>query len=287
MPPTLDPTRVRGALLGAAIGDALGMPLEGLSHQNVRTYYRGIRDFRADEKRGDLQAGEWTGRTQALLALLEARQMPFSSLALRRGDAALPPAGVVITAAGALGVLWAVDEWMPEMAAQRVRRAFAGVPAPLAAAFGHALAVRVMLRADPGSFEGRSFVEQVAEATAWAEQWFQADTRCSERLALLAPNLDQFPLDLQDLAGGTGAAADEAWPFAVAMAARQPGLVEATMLSAINVGGDAPTVGACLGTLLGALHGADCFPPRWRTEVADAGSIAAAADGCTGPRAMA
>ena len=45
----MDRDKVRGALLGTAVGDALGMPVEGLSHQNVRTYYKGIKGYRADE----------------------------------------------------------------------------------------------------------------------------------------------------------------------------------------------------------------------------------------------
>src|SRR5690606_15821429 len=35
--------RALGALLGAAVGDALGMPVDGLSHQNVRLYYKGVK----------------------------------------------------------------------------------------------------------------------------------------------------------------------------------------------------------------------------------------------------
>ena len=42
---------ILGALLGTAVGDALGMPIEGLSHQNVRTYYKGIKEYRDDDQR--------------------------------------------------------------------------------------------------------------------------------------------------------------------------------------------------------------------------------------------
>lgn len=37
--------RVRGCMLGLAIGDALGAPLEGLSVQQVRSYYGQVEDF--------------------------------------------------------------------------------------------------------------------------------------------------------------------------------------------------------------------------------------------------
>ena len=54
------------------MGDALGMPVEGLSHQNVRTYYKGIKEPRADEKRQDLGVGQWTADTQRARALARA-----------------------------------------------------------------------------------------------------------------------------------------------------------------------------------------------------------------------
>ena len=66
----LDPDRVLGTLLGTAVGDALGMPIDGLSHQNVRTYYKGIKAYRADEHRRDLGAGQWTALTQRMFALV-------------------------------------------------------------------------------------------------------------------------------------------------------------------------------------------------------------------------
>src|SRR5690606_4205463 len=61
--------RALGALLGAAGGDALGMPVDGLSHQNVRLYYKGGRGHTADEERRDLGAGPGTAHTRHLRAL--------------------------------------------------------------------------------------------------------------------------------------------------------------------------------------------------------------------------
>ena len=37
--------RVRGCLLGMAVGDALGAPLEGLSSQQIRTHYGRVRNY--------------------------------------------------------------------------------------------------------------------------------------------------------------------------------------------------------------------------------------------------
>src|SRR5690554_4008844 len=61
--------KIVGTLMGTAVGDALGMPVEGMSHVNVRMYYKGIKGYRGDEQRGGLNAGQWTDDTQMSFAL--------------------------------------------------------------------------------------------------------------------------------------------------------------------------------------------------------------------------
>jgi ADP-ribosylglycohydrolase len=55
------------------------------------------------------------------------------------------------------------------------------------------------------------------------------------------------------------------------MVARRAHLLENTLLSGINVGGDADTTGAMMGAMLGALHGWAAFPSEWQKglEAAD------------------
>ena len=45
MPQSIPPERARGCLLGLAVGDALGAPLEGLSAQQVRAHYGQVVDY--------------------------------------------------------------------------------------------------------------------------------------------------------------------------------------------------------------------------------------------------
>ena len=303
----IDPDRIRGGLLGAAVGDALGMPVEGLSHQNVRTYYKGVKGLRGDEKREDLGSGQWTGRTQRLFALARALAETDEPRALaqrygeelvalrpvaRRWDPATRaaverlaeqreepseetgPATVgAAVAAAPLGVWWA-DEAATREDLLALLAASLGVahpqPEALAAAFGQAFAVRYLIERDPDALEGGAFLQGVTEATAWADdQLGVPGAGPAARLRTLQAHLGAFPLDLQDLCGGTGPAADEAWPFAVAMVARNPALLEATLLPAVNVGGDAASVGALVGALLGALHGWEAFPADWREGLED------------------
>jgi ADP-ribosylglycohydrolase len=315
--------KIKGALLGTAIGDALGMPVEGLSHQNVRTYYKGIKEYRDDEYHEDLAAGQWTDDTQFTFALVRAmterpgddwpllaeqvaeayvalrdearRWGPTSTAAIDRlaegapwsesGDDAEPTNGAAMRAAP-LGAWWAASEASKEEAFDLIRPILAIThrhPASLAAGFGQAFAVRQALRHTADTLEQDPFWRALIDMTAWSEQRLHhlghpLDTSCADRLRALTDHLDEFPLDLQEYCGDTSIRADESWAFAVAMFARNPALQEATLLSAINVGGDADTVGAMVGALLGGLNGWQGFPDDWRERLEDADRLEAEAD---------
>ncbi|GBD01376.1 ADP-ribosyl-[dinitrogen reductase] glycohydrolase [bacterium HR18] len=303
--------RMLGALLGTAIGDALGMPVEGLSHDNVRRYYRGIKQYEPDRYRGDLQAGQWTDDTQFTFTLvhvltewLEANEHPkrfdaalgerlaaayvaqlpqarrwgpTSRAAVARlmqgaawnasGDACQPTNGAAMRAAP-LGLWWAATGASPQEALAFIYPILAIThrhPTALVAGFGQAFAVAEVLRTPPNAFATHLFWQHLLQLTTWAESALgDVSAACSRRLRLLQPHLHDVPLDLQDLCNGTGTQADESWPFAVAMFVRNPDLIEATLLSAINVGGDTDTIGAMVGALLGARHGWSAFPESWR-----------------------
>ncbi len=60
--------KFRGAVLGFAIGDALGMPVEGMKIEEIRSIYGRVVDF-VDSPLGDLKAGEWTDDTEQMIAL--------------------------------------------------------------------------------------------------------------------------------------------------------------------------------------------------------------------------
>ncbi len=276
-----------GTLLGSAVGDALGMPIDGLSHQNVRTYYKGIKAYRDDEHRRDLSAGQWTGHTQRLFALTRALASGLDDLPARCAEelAAFPlrrpsdhetASSDAATMAAPLGLVAASTGTAPvDLVVTALGDRYD--PVALAAAAAQADAVARLLTAEHATLDGPAFFESVTDATVQAEARLGAPPAVSTRLRRLADHLDAFPLDLQDLCNGTGAGPDEAPPFALAMLARNPTLLEATMLPAINVGGAASTVGALLGALLGALHGWAAFPAVWREQLEEASRLEAEA----------
>lgn len=307
---SLSTDRILGSLLGTAVGDALGMPIEGRSHTNVRTYYKGIKKYRDDEQRGDLKAGQWTDDTQFTFALArviaeqptpatwpdavaeqylalrdDARRWgPTTSAAIDRladgvsptasGVAERPTNGAAMRAVP-LGLWWAATDadrdaaWEAVLPVLQVTHRH---PVALCAGWGQAAAVCFAGRTAPATFNRDAFWDHLVESTAWAEGQLDAEPHLSDRLRHVAPHLDDFPLDLRDACGGVGARADESWPFACAMMARRPRLLENTLLSGINVGGDADTTGAMMGALLGALHGWSAFPASWKSglEAVDA-----------------
>ncbi len=62
--------KFRNCILGLAVGDALGMPVEGLSPENIKQLYGEVRDF-LPSPYGDLDAGEWTDDTEQMIVLAE------------------------------------------------------------------------------------------------------------------------------------------------------------------------------------------------------------------------
>ncbi len=288
--------RLVATILGSALGDALGMPVEGLSHQNVRTYYKGIKEMRADEKRGDLEAGQWTADTQRARALTralatgapdspeEVRAAFVATLpgadAFRRG-AVTSPSSAGAACAAPLGVQ-ARLRGLKDLASVRwaglLLQSVDAHPAAHVAAAAQVAALRTCLGKDPDALAGPEIVAAARSAAVDGEKLLGTDDRVSARLGRVAGRLDDYPLDLQDVCAGTGSAADEAFPFAVAMVARSPALVESTLLAAVNVGGDASAVGACVGALLGAIHGLDPFPDAWLDALEDADVLRAEAE---------
>lgn len=103
MPVTTRVDRVRGCLLGLAIGDALGAPLEGLSPQQIRAHYQVVTDFVDGSKAWKKKPYRWrlpglyTDDTQQALALadvlLEAGHVDVERLAAIYVELATPDLG--------------------------------------------------------------------------------------------------------------------------------------------------------------------------------------------------
>ncbi len=233
--------RTRGALLGLAVGEALGRPIDKMSHQNVRTYFKGIKGYVGHE-RTDVEAGAIGPIAAGLVGYVGAGRDTLAD------DL---PKGAHSIAGGTAAVLY--DD--PHRRASALNTL-------------HAAALRYAIESIPDAFDADLFWMHLEESAR--------DTDAADPLASVRDARDFFPLDLADACGGTDTA-ESAWLFGVAMFARNPKLVEATLLSAVNVGGWASIVGATAGSLLGALNGWSAFPAEWRDGLTQSDDLRALA----------
>jgi ADP-ribosyl-[dinitrogen reductase] hydrolase len=284
--------RAVGCLLGVACGDALGRPVEGLPSRAIRARFGRLTEMRGDGVHG-LPAGSVTD--DAALTLRVARSCAdcggydATDLAARFVDwYAGDPVGVGSLTAEVLERVRAVDAADAAVAA---REAAAGVHAArpegrnagngsLMRCAPHGLAV-----ADP---------DRLAEVAADASALTHADPRCTEACVALTGVVAAFlagadPAAALDRALRTAAdrdAPDEVRTVLSVATDREmatlsttgyvvhtletglhdaltAGSLEEAVVTAVNRGGDADTVGAVAGAVAGARFGAAGVPGRW------------------------
>jgi ADP-ribosyl-[dinitrogen reductase] hydrolase len=290
--------RCRGALLGLAVGDALGAPLEGADPDTAaRAVARGLEMSGG----GRWAPGEWTDDTALALALAESiveqGLLDAEDLAQRYIQwAKVDGKGIGRTTRGAL-----VDARGAEDARVRARRHYARMR--FAAGNG------TVMRATPIALAARTLAEAVEVARRDAELT-HADpiagvTSAALCAALLAIRAEADPLaaasaqavdhprlghalaavragehaELATLAAGPEAGA--CWTtLAVALYALTTfDDYEAGVSWTIGLGGDVDTNAAVTGALFGCRHGQRAIPNRWLATLHDHERITRAADG--------
>lgn len=280
------PERLRGALLGSALGDAVGAPFEG-----------GSRVTRAQVEAWLGAAGEmrWTDDTHMALTLgevlrdgggtLDSQQLgdAFATAYAAqpwRGYGAGPPQVFALAARGvpyveAAGSLFGGSGSFGNGAAMRVTPVALVAGTDLDHAARLAATQACVTHTHPEAVDAAVFV-----ATAVCALADVGDDVRSPR-STLAAAIDRLPPgalraavrevldtrqtdeDVTAIAGrvGTGVAARESVPAAVAalLAGRD---VRSTLMAAVCLGGDTDTIAAMAGAMAGALYGASDIPER-------------------------
>ncbi len=288
--------RARGALIGLAVGDALGGPLEFTSPAEARARHGG----RVTEMVGGgwlhLRPGQTTDDTAMALAL--ARSLDECGTydeadALKRYLAwrASSPPDIGITVAAVLGAAAAGEP--PRVAAERFHRESGGRSAGNGSLMRIApVAVRFAREPDAMADVARreSTLLHFDPLAADACEWF-----CARLAGLLldgpeaaSPASDGFdPRIGETVALDRAAAGARAEPLGgfvlaalgvAAAAVASAESFEEALVWAINLGGDADTNGAIAGALLGARFGEDAIPERWRSVVEEADELGALAE---------
>jgi ADP-ribosyl-[dinitrogen reductase] hydrolase len=259
MDATLD--RSVAALLGLAIGDALGAPVEG----EPRDSYPPIRDFRAGGPHG-LAAGEWTDDTAMAICLAESllarggvdgRDLMARFLRwYRDGENACTGRAVGISAKTRLTIETFAQSG--RLAAREAANAGNGCIMRLAP-------VAIFHHRDPAAAR-RAAMRQAAVTHAAAEAVAAAGAFAELLVAALATG---------DARAATQAVATKA-RAEISSAPRARDTLEAALwslsraddfetavIAAVNLGGDTDTIGAVTGQVAGAVFGTAAIPHRW------------------------
>jgi len=282
--------RFIGALLGTAFGDALGAPVEGLDRETIRSRFGQVRDFLP----GPRGAGHYTDDTQMALALARSllrcggvdgadcarsyavhfdpsRGYGRSAAEVLRalGDGAdYRHTGTFFFSEGSYGNGAAMRIaplgllYEPELLQRRREDVFEAIrcthvhPEAVDGAMVQALAVSWMARENALQARHGSLPEMLAGA---------CETGSLRRALTTVADLLERDASDEEAAGalGTGVASVESVPLASFLALRCIDDPESALVRAVAMGGDADTIGAMTGAMLGARHGWRSFPSRW------------------------
>jgi ADP-ribosylglycohydrolase len=314
--PVID--RFRGVLLGAAIGDALGRPVEGLSPARIRTRHGELRDFVPAAGWAGGPAGTFTDDTQITLwtarALLDAGDYHparfaatlvdrFGSIrgvgeATRRAIVRLSEgkpwwrAGTPSAGNGAamrtapFGLAFGDDVAALRCETARNEVVTHGDRLAVASGIVQAYAVARLVRTVPGTLDRAEFIAELVAVLGDLDDAGGVERRkgANQHKVRLADRIaelaDMVDLDPADAFARTqnGAYVLESLPAALWSFLSRPDSPEEAIVVAVNGGYDADTVASMTGALAGAYHGEAGLPGRWLDDLEAAGEIRMIAD---------
>jgi len=297
-------SRFRGCILGLVVGDALGMPWEFMSPQEIHDFWNG-EDFARGRAQPDLESGQYTDDTMSMRCLLESlascRGLDIDDFQnrliewYRSGDLR----GIGANSLTAIQMLER-GEQLPDTPLRGSRGATNGAAmrvAPLGLFFcededGLRDAVRLaseVTHRHPEALAGAMAVSFSVARSVLGE--VPADELMAEASRFTAPSGVSRQLEFAqrllergtDCAGairelGNSAYAVESVPAALFCACRHPTSYDDAVVAAIRGGGDTDTVGSMAGAVAGARLGLPAIPDRWVTEVEDSEALLQAAD---------
>jgi poly(ADP-ribose) glycohydrolase ARH3 len=287
--------RCVGSLLGVACGDILGSAVEGWPAQRIRSQYGEVRDFGTSSA----CAGCYTDDTQMTLALAaslaECGRMDAAHVSAKYAEYFEAWRGYGGTACGVMRALQDGADY----------RATARVAFPQGS-FGNGGAMRIapvglVYRNAPDDVLYRAVVDALlcthvhpeavdgafVQAKAVALLAIQPDPRrldrqwllrevykgarsavLQEKLEWLAEGMAHDASDAEVIARvGNGIRASQAVPAAFWAFLRFGDTPEECIIRAVGFGGDADTIAAMAGALVGALHGTSWIPARWYDNI--------------------
>jgi ADP-ribosylglycohydrolase len=302
-----------GCLLGLALGDALGAPVEFLKLDEIREEY-GPDGIAGLEPWREFRAGSFTDDTQ--MSLATARGCVDAYLALRHGDVWRPAQAVYrrylawlrtqdnpyMNRAPGATCLWALRSgrmgtWEAPFNNRKgcggvMRVAPAGLAFPPGQAFRYGVEFAAITHGHSSGYlpagllaetvallmEGRELQECVNAALKTAKLWRGHEetlAKVEQARGLAADAV--APREAIPLLG-EGWVAEEALAIALYCSLYLQQDWEAAVLAAVNHSGDSDSTGSITGAILGTLHGRDALPAQWLLQLESASGIKAIAD---------
>ncbi len=295
-------SQYEGCMLGLALGDALGAPVEFLDVQQIRADY-GPDGICGLEPWREFRAGCFTDDTQ--MSLATARGCIDAYLALRHGEPWLPVHAVHRRYQG-----WLLSQSIPYMnrvpgatclwslRSGRVgtvekplnsrkgcggvmRVAPAGLSFPPGQAFRYGVDFAAITHGHPSGYlpagvlaeiialvlEGRELGDSVELALRCLPRYpgYEETLRAATRALDLAAGRSAPGEAIPQL--GAGWVGEEALAIALYCASSSPDDWERGVLLAVNHGGDSDSTGCITGAILGALLGCDALPSPWVAQL--------------------
>ena len=280
-----------GSLLGAFCGDALGAPVEGRSREEIRARLGEVREM-IDARAG---RGAYTDDTQMTIGVAESllRRRGFDGEDLARTFAAncqeergygtgakaaiemirrgVPwdQVGPRVFVGGShgngaamrvapVGLLYHEDPERCGLVARDTARVTHSHELGMEGASVQAHAVAMAARLAGRSFSPVGLLKAVGDHVRMHGGPFRGKLTIAERLLETGATPERVIAEL-----GNGVAAVESVPTAIYAFARHPHSFEEAVVFAVNLGGDADTLGAMTGAIAGAYHGIGALPERW------------------------
>ncbi len=305
-------SQYEGCMVGLALGDALGAPVEFLSLAEIRKEY-GPDGICGLERWRDFSPGHFTDDTQ--MSLATARGCIDAYLELRHGQSWRPARAVYrrylawlksqeipyMNRAPGATCLWSLRTGrMGTVEAPLnsrkgcggvMRVAPAGLAFPPALAFVHAVEFAAITHGHPSGYlpagalaaiiacllEARTLEAAIDFARSELEAYAGcAETReAIERAVHLAETC--VPADEALPRLGEGWVGEEALAISLYCALSHRDDWEAAVLVAVNHSGDSDSTGCITGAILGAMHGVEVLPPSWVGQLESVAGIRAVA----------
>lgn len=300
-------SRIKGAIIGTAIGDAFGMPVEGLSPDTIKKNYGKIRGFvkpkTGVQKIHKLDRGQWTDDTQLMIAIIESiinkGYLDYNDIAYRhviekkskRGWGGSTISGISeiesginwwnsgkengagngtpmkIAPIGILLGLGFISKFEAHTIIINISRMTHGDQRPAIAGILQAEAIASAINGGPQALF--ISIAQSAQYAKTLESVFgESDKNLSTSLEI---GLDIVKMEnsISVLRSYLGARSYviESFPFMFCSMLLKYKNPIENLIEIVNQGGDSDTTGAMAGALIGAAYGINIFPSRFKRKL--------------------